>query len=145
MTAAVILLGTVPNTAHIFSYGCRKKIDTQIVQSNEVISSVHMVLEGLKRCLQHVQSRGVDIVRVVTDRHTQVKKYVHEEHPNKSHDFDVWHVGKGTEKKLLAASQRKNSADIKPWIPSIKNHLYWVANSIGTHEARHAFCALVFH
>lgn len=35
----------------------------------------------------------------------------------------------GIDKKLTALAKRKNGKDIREWIPSIKNHLYWVAAS----------------
>lgn len=32
---------------------------------------------------------------------------------------------------MTAASKRKFGADLKPWIQSIKAHLYWLASSSG--------------
>ena len=64
------------------------------LQSNEVASSTHMELEGLKRCLAVMEERGIKVTNVVTDRHTQVKKYMREQHKDKNHEYDVWHVAK---------------------------------------------------
>lgn len=51
-----------------------------------------MELEGLKRGLSVLHDKGVQVVNVVTDRHVMVKKYMREQHPDKTHGFDVWHV-----------------------------------------------------
>ena len=71
----------------IFSYSS--------VQVNEVKNSAAMELEGLKRSLQFLEAQLMDIKRIITDRHVQVKKYIREQHPNIEHRFDVWHVAKG--------------------------------------------------
>ena len=54
-----------------------------------------MELEGLKRGLEGLKVRGVKVVNVVTDRHSMVKKYMRENHGDKKHGFDVWHVASG--------------------------------------------------
>lgn len=64
-------------------------------KSNEVKSSYHMELEGLKRALGYLQESGVKVCEVVTDRHSQVKKYTRTQHGSVIHSFDCWHVGKG--------------------------------------------------
>lgn len=35
------------------------------------------------------------------------------------------------EKKLTTLAKRKVGAEVKPWIASIKNHLYWIAATSG--------------
>ena len=32
---------------------------------------------------------------LVTDRHKQINKWLHESHPDIKHYFDTWHVAKG--------------------------------------------------
>lgn len=53
-----------------------------------------MELEGLKRCLAYLTEKEVNVTDLVTDRHSQVKKYMRES-TNIRHWFDVWHVAKG--------------------------------------------------
>jgi hypothetical protein len=65
------------------------------LKSNEVPSSYHMELEGLKRCLSRMEAEGIDISHLVTDRHTQVKSFMKKDQPHITHMFDVWHVAKG--------------------------------------------------
>ena len=54
-----------------------------------------MELEGLKRGLEFLEGYDLTIGELITDRHIQIKKYMKEEHTNKQHYFDVWHVAKG--------------------------------------------------
>ena len=55
-----------------------------------------MELEGLKRCLQYlVRLKKMIISNLVTDRHTQVKKFMKTKWPEIHHWFDCWHVSKG--------------------------------------------------
>ncbi|CAG2238602.1 unnamed protein product [Mytilus edulis] len=49
-----------------------------------------------------------------------------------NHLFDVWHVAKGISKKLEAAAKKSGSKDIRPWIKSIVNHIYWISSFCGT-------------
>lgn len=64
-------------------------------QSNEVGSSVCMEKEGLIRSLEFLERSGVKVASLVTDRHTQVQKFVREQKPDIAHFYDVWHLCKG--------------------------------------------------
>lgn len=64
-------------------------------QSNEVGSSVRMEKEGLIRSLDFLERSGVKVASLVTDRHTQVQKFIREEKPDIQHYYDVWHLCKG--------------------------------------------------
>lgn len=64
-------------------------------QSNEVESSVRMEKEGLIRSLDFLEKSGVKVASLVTDRHTQVQKFIQEQKPNIDHFYDVWHLCKG--------------------------------------------------
>nr|XP_037283407.1 uncharacterized protein LOC119176298 isoform X1 [Rhipicephalus microplus] len=97
----------------------------QVEESPEVPNSVSMKKRGLAKCLTAVENLGIHIRSLTTDRHPGVKVYCRKNKPNMPHWYDVWHVGKGLKKKLLAASRKHRV--ISPWIQSIINHLYWVA------------------
>ncbi|XP_035665192.1 uncharacterized protein LOC118408480 [Branchiostoma floridae] len=103
-------------------------IDVQLVQSNEVDSSNAMEKEGLQRSLQKIQEYA-EIGTLVTDRHAGINKMIREQHPNIQHLFDVWHVAKSIKKKLKKLSKTKGCEDLKVWIASIINHLYWAVTS----------------
>ncbi|KAK3107901.1 hypothetical protein FSP39_024743 [Pinctada imbricata] len=108
-----------------------KIVAVKLVQSNEVSNSYNMELEGLKRCMALLDSEGIDVSDLVTDRHSQVKAYMKEEHININHWFDVWHVAKGIYKKIEAASKKKGNGILGDWARSISNHIYWCAASSG--------------
>jgi hypothetical protein len=64
-----------------------------------------MELEGLKRAMDFLECRWMNIMSLTTDRHPSVKSYMKAEHPLVLHWFDVWHVAKGilpyTEKQMF--------------------------------------------
>ncbi|XP_078690674.1 uncharacterized protein LOC144921496 [Branchiostoma floridae x Branchiostoma belcheri] len=103
-------------------------IDIQLVQSNEVGGSYHMEQEGLRRSLEKMED-FVEVGTLVTDRHVGINKMVREEHPAIQHLFDIWHVAKGIKKKLQTLSMTRGCQDLKPWVGSIVNHLYWAVIS----------------
>ena len=54
-----------------------------------------MEKEGLSRAMTFLDEKGLKIQVLVTDRHTQIAKWIREQHPAINHYFDVWHVAKG--------------------------------------------------
>ncbi|XP_014676344.1 PREDICTED: uncharacterized protein LOC106816275 isoform X1 [Priapulus caudatus] len=73
-----------------------KILDMQLVKVTEVKNSYWMELEGLKRCFAKILSSGVSIKTFVTDRHTQIKKFMRDDQQEITHYFDIWHVGKAS-------------------------------------------------
>ncbi|XP_061760996.1 uncharacterized protein LOC133555687 [Nerophis ophidion] len=104
-------------------------LDLQVVQSNECHGSYHMEMEGLKRMVELLISWDLDVGVLVTDRHRQIAKWIRENMPNTRHCYDIWHVGKSIGKKLKAIVKLKDCEDLKPWVLSMINHLYWAAAS----------------
>ncbi|KAH6930411.1 hypothetical protein HPB50_013347 [Hyalomma asiaticum] len=100
-------------------------INIQLVQSNEVASSGHMELEGLKRALTALEESDVRVTQVVTDRHPQVRRYFKKEKPEVDHRFDAWHVCKGLNKKIVQAAKSSGCQTIGLWSRSMVNHLYF--------------------
>ncbi|XP_077507576.1 uncharacterized protein LOC144118531 isoform X2 [Amblyomma americanum] len=103
----------------------KRIIDVQLVQSNEVLCSSAMELEGLKRVLKVLDSQKVRVIKLVTDRHTQVRSHLLKERPDVPHCIDAWHVAKGLKKKLQAVSRSRGCDLIGKWVTSIINHLYF--------------------
>jgi len=54
-----------------------------------------MEKEGLKNALQFLAEQSINISTLITDRHTQITKFVSQNYPDIDHRFDVWHVAKG--------------------------------------------------
>lgn len=52
-----------------------------------------MEKEGLKRALDHLERNNVKMDYIVTDRHTQVQKFLRER--GITQYYDVWHLEKG--------------------------------------------------
>ena len=73
--------GRCDSPGHSAKYGTYSKVDTasskvldfSLFQVTEVKHSNAMELEGLKRCLNHLQDEQVVIAKLATDRHVQVK------------------------------------------------------------------------
>lgn len=51
---------------------------------------------GFIRSITNIESKGLKIETVVSDRHLQIQKHVRENMPNTTHNYDVWHVAKST-------------------------------------------------
>ncbi|CAM4306824.1 unnamed protein product [Leuciscus chuanchicus] len=132
----------VDSPGHCTKYGSysmmdlstNKIVDIQLVQSNEVGSSVRLEKEGLIRSLEFLEKSGVKVASLVTDRHTQVQKFVREQKPDIDHFCDVWHLCKALTKKMNAMSKEKDRNKVKIWRKSIKNHLYWSASGSSNGE-----------
>lgn len=54
-----------------------------------------MEKEGFIRSITNIESKGLKIEKIITDRHLQIQKHVRENMPNTTHNYDVWHVVKG--------------------------------------------------
>uniref|UniRef100_A0AAV2J0G2 THAP-type domain-containing protein n=1 Tax=Knipowitschia caucasica TaxID=637954 RepID=A0AAV2J0G2_KNICA len=104
-------------------------IASQLVQSNEVTSSVAMEKEGLLRALDQLNRNDVVIKELVTDRHLSIRKMMRETKPDIKHSVDVWHLDKGLGKKLLAFSKERDCGLVSEWKQSISKHIYWCANN----------------
>ena len=62
-------------------------------------------------------------------RHIQVAAMMRKDQPHVKHQFDPWHVAKSVRKDLVAASKKRECANLGPWISSIVNHLWWSAST----------------
>ena len=99
--------------------------DFSLVQVSETTSSPVMELLGFQRSLANIEATDLSVNVVVADRHVQIRKEMGTDHSEKTHQFDVWHMSKSIKKKILAIKPKKLLNDIKPWIPSICNHVWW--------------------
>ncbi|XP_067299120.1 uncharacterized protein [Pseudorasbora parva] len=104
-----------------------KILDIQLIQSNEVEGRAHMEKEGLRRGLDRLESNQLHVDYIVTDRHTQVRKYLREREIKQY--YDVCNLEKGLSKKLEKLSRNKDCKVLRNWLPSIKNHIHWSAMS----------------
>ena len=98
-------------------------------QANQTGNSNAMELEGAKHCFLFLQSVGLSVITFVSDRHRGIAKWLKTSQPQTTHYFDIWHVARSINKKLLKASQEKGCEVIKDWMRGVKNHLYWCVTS----------------
>ena len=76
------------------------------VQSNEVKSSNHMEKEGLARALDLLSANSLEVGTLITDRHSQISKFVGKQLPAMEHCYDVWHISKGLLVSLVLGSYK---------------------------------------
>ncbi|KAM9314811.1 uncharacterized protein KZ484_024496 [Pholidichthys leucotaenia] len=69
---------------------------------------------------------GSDMERVASINEC-LTKYMRENMPDVTHYYDVWHVAKGFIRSIEKVS--KECPEVKPWLKSISNHMYWCAAS----------------
>ena len=51
--------------------------------------------KGLVRVMNFFKKKRLKVVTIVTDKHSQINKWLQENHSKVKHYFDVWHVLKG--------------------------------------------------
>ncbi|KAJ8250976.1 hypothetical protein GJAV_G00215770 [Gymnothorax javanicus] len=107
----------------------KKIVEVQLVKSNEATSSNAMEKEGLSRGLSNLYEKGVQVETLITDRHSQVAKWLRENFPDINHRYNVWHIVKVLKKKMTAISKLKGCDVVGRWKRSILNHVYWCASS----------------
>ena len=60
-----------------------------------------MEKEGLVRAVNKLQQEGFKVGTLVTDRRSQISKWVRENLPETNHRYDIWHIAKGKTKLSL--------------------------------------------
>lgn len=78
-----------------------KIVHFDLVHANETGGSQQTELEGAKRCVQYLLNLGLSIAVCVSNRHRGIAKWIREDHPERKHYFDIWHVARSITKKLL--------------------------------------------
>ena len=51
------------------------------------------------------------------------------EYPQINHQYDVCHLSKWVTKKLSKKAKKRDCVELKPWMQSISNHLWWSAST----------------
>uniref|UniRef100_A0A8C2FJL8 Uncharacterized protein n=1 Tax=Cyprinus carpio TaxID=7962 RepID=A0A8C2FJL8_CYPCA len=99
-----------------------KIVDIQLIQSNEVGSSVHMEKQGLIQSLEFLEKSGVKLILCNISTHCRMIV------------FHLFKLSSALTKKVDAISKEKDCNKIKMWQKSIKNHLYWSASGSSNGE-----------
>lgn len=66
-----------------------------------------MEKEGLIRAIHELHENDLTMGTLVTDRHSQIAKWVRENLPDITHCYDVWHLAKGTILSLVNIIEMK--------------------------------------
>ena len=124
-----------------------KIVEISLTQVTEAGNSNRMEKYGFKKVLQSIKDSDINITKITTDRHIQVKKYLREEEQDIEHQFDVWHFSKNIKKKLLAASKKRNCNALTKWIKSIINHFWWACATCNGEEEllKEKWTSVIFH
>jgi len=80
---------------------------------------------GLTTCLHHLVSTGLWILRLATDRCSNIKALMEERFPMIDQEYDPWHWIKNVMKDLKKISKTKNGQPLAPWLKSINNMLWF--------------------
>ena len=112
-------------TYTFLEHSINKIVAMSVTQFTECANSNRMEKYGFQKVLHGMEARDINIKQITTDRHAQIKKLMREEHPNISHQFDIWHVCKNIRKTLSKAAKKKSTSSFKKWIKSICNYFWW--------------------
>ncbi|XP_037525499.1 uncharacterized protein LOC119402427 isoform X1 [Rhipicephalus sanguineus] len=135
--------GRCDTPGHSADFGTYTLLDTdlnkilhiELVKSTEVASSNRMEREGLQRALHELTRLGLQIESLVTDRHSEIKAFMKQYYPAICHLFDLWHIGKGLKKKIVALGRTRQHESVLGWRKTIIRHLYWCAINSKGNEA----------
>lgn len=116
---------------HCATFGTYTLLDTstnlilsqETVKSTEVNNSYWLEIEGLDRCLSHMDAHGNKVAILTTDRHGGIRKLMREQYGSIVHEYDLWHIIKGVKKKLSKTGDKM----LMQWLQAIVNHLWFCA------------------
>ncbi|KAL9958117.1 hypothetical protein ACROYT_G035088 [Oculina patagonica] len=134
-------------TYTFIDFQSHKVVDFKVVSVGQVANSNVMEIKGFQDALFTVESQGIEVCVISTDRHSQISKEMRVNHPDKDHQYDPWHLAKSISKKLGSAANKRGCGELKPWIPSIINHLWWSATTCeGNPELlKEKWCSVIHH
>ena len=92
-------------------------------------TSVALEVDGCMHALEELLEVGMSIEMLGTDCNYSVALRLRTEHPNITHQYDVYHLDKRVRKKLVAKAKIKENADLLPWIKSVSRHLWYCAHN----------------
>ena len=95
------------------------------MQVTEAGNSNKMKKTGFQKTLKLLTDEGAVLEQIITNQHIQIGKYLKEEEPNITHQFDVWHFANNIKKKLPATSKKSSCKILEKWIKLIRNHFWW--------------------
>ena len=107
----------------------KKILATSTVQTKCGKGSSPLELETFINCLAQLNSAGVKVDKISTDRNKQLAKWLRENKPNIKHRYDPWHFAKNIKGKLRPIALKKDCKHLQEWIKPIANHVFYLASN----------------
>ena len=76
-----------------------------IAHARNAGNSANIEKKGLIETLNFLENSGIIMKVLVTERHSQIRKYLRENKPQINHQFDIWHMANNLRKKLSNKSR----------------------------------------
>uniref|UniRef100_A0A914X8L7 THAP-type domain-containing protein n=1 Tax=Plectus sambesii TaxID=2011161 RepID=A0A914X8L7_9BILA len=114
----------------------------------ETKTSQSMEPFGFRRCLDDlIHQRKRLVGAIATDGHMTINAIMRRDYSTIEHQLDKWHIGKNLKKKLTAAAKTKGCGEIKPWLRSILNHLWFSVDNCSNDPVRcqELFRSIIHH
>ena len=108
----------------LFDQSLKRVISVSLTQVTEVEGVSNKMEKTDLIEVPHEMKRN-EIKQLTTDQHLQAEKYLREQEEGIDHQFDVWHFSKSIKIKLLKFSKKKAGEELRRWIKSIFNNLWW--------------------
>ena len=91
---------------HSFMDKSKNKIGAfSLKKVTEAGNSNRMEMIGFEKALNSMKDEGIIPEQITTDQHIQIRKYLKEEEPNITLQFDVWHFIKNIIRTFLSTSK----------------------------------------
>ena len=130
----------------LFDQSLKRVISVSLTQVTEV-EGVSNKMEKTDLIEVPDEMKRNEIKQLTTDQHLQAEKYLREQEEGIDHQFDVWHFSKSIKIKLLKFSKKKAGEELRRWIKSIFNTLWWLSATCEQHETllKEKWVSLLFH
>ena len=110
-------------------------------------SSVAMEPDGCYDTLCDLESYGLEISVLGTDRHSSIAKLLRTNFQNITHQFDAYHIEKSIRKKLLQKANRHGCFELHAWIRCVTNHLWYCCQNCDQRPEllREKWLSIIYH
>ena len=134
-------------TYTLMSSDSNKILDFHVVHVSTAGNSSRMEKKGLEILLEKFNNMNINVTSLTTDRHVQIRSFLKNEHPEITHQFDVWHFGKSIKKKLVAVTKKKDCQELVPWIKCVIHHLWWCCATCNRDEKelKEKWLSILYH
>ena len=103
--------------------------------------------DGCYDTLCDLESYGLEISVLGTDRNSSISKLLRTNFPNITHQFDAYHIEKSIRKKLLQKANRHGCLELHAWIRCVTNHLWYCCQNCDQkpEPLREMWLSIIYH